>query len=137
MALFCHFLCLLDQLIDPALGQVQFRHDVLNIVSRFGHLERPGEARVGSIPLGPDFLIGDPVQGRFGGTVMGGGVVSLIHHLVPGNLRMLPVLRLPAKRALPALVPLIATDGLAAQDVVDAINQRQQEALEGLGLEDP
>lgn len=25
----------------------------------------------------------------------------------------------------------------AAQDVVDAINQRQQEALEGLGLEDP
>ena len=68
---------------------------------------------------------------------MGGGVVSLIHHLVLGNLLMLPVLRLPAKRALPALVPLIATDGLAAQDVVDAINQRQQEALEGLGLEDP
>ena len=68
---------------------------------------------------------------------MGGGVVSLIHHLVPGNLLMLPVLRLSAKRALPALVPLIATDGLAAQDVVDAINQRQQEALEVLGLEDP
>ena len=45
---------------------------------------------------------------------MGGEVVSLIHHLIPGNLLMLPVLRLPAKRALPALVPLVAADGLAA-----------------------
>ena len=45
---------------------------------------------------------------------MGGGVVSLIHHLVPGNLLMLHVLRLSAKRALPALVPLVAADGLAA-----------------------
>lgn len=114
MALFRHFLCLLDQLVDPALGEIQFRHDVLDIVSRFGHLERPGEARVGGVPLSPDFLIGDPVQCGLGGAVMGGGVVSLIHHLVPGNLLMLPVLRLSAKRALPALVPLVAADGLAA-----------------------
>ena len=114
VALFRHFLGLLDQLVDPALGQVQFRHDVLNFVSRFRHLERPGEARVGGIPFSPHFLIGDPAQGGLGGAVMGGGVVSFIHHLVPGNNLMLPVLRLSAKRALPALVPLVAADGLAA-----------------------
>ena len=78
MALFRHFLGLLDQLVDPALGQLQFRHDILDIVSRFGHLERPADARVGGVPLSPDFLIGDPAQGRLGGAVMGGGVVPLM-----------------------------------------------------------
>ncbi len=81
MALFRHFLCLLNQLVDPTLGQVQFRHDILDIVSRFGHLERPGEARVGGIPLSPDFLIVNSFQGGLGGTVMSGVVVSLVGRL--------------------------------------------------------
>ena len=103
-----------DQLIDPSLADAERVLDAVDGLLVLQHLVDGQQARV----LGGHLRLGGVnahiEQDGAGGGVIGSRVEAGLHHGIPGDLLVFPILRLTAIRALGTAVPIIAADGAAA-----------------------